>query len=93
MRARCKEGFEAICGFPPRAPPLAAVASLKGVKSGSEIDRLAQPNSIDGLSHNTWQVGERQNSVILNVYTTVTCSASVLGHTCVCQPLLHPEIT
>lgn len=72
---RCELGvrkaFEAICGFPPCAPALAAVASLKGMKSGSEIDRLAQPNNIDGLSHNTWQVGERQDSLILNVYTTV----------------------
>lgn len=90
MGARCEEGFEAICGFPPCAPALAAVASLKGMKSGSEIDRLAQPNSIDGLSHNTWWVGERQDSChsqcLHNSYVFSKCSWAYL-----CVPATAPS--
>lgn len=69
--------------IPPYAPALAACASLKGMKSGGGIDRLAvaQTQLGDISTCTVAQMAERRDPAITNVCTTLLCVAGVLGQT------------
>lgn len=72
----------------PPCPSAGCVCIIEGHEIG-KWDRSAR-NGTDAagwhqrLSCDTWQMGERRDPAIINVYTTFLCVAGVLGQTCVC---------
>lgn len=92
MRARREEDFEAI-GVRIKVSPSCPCAGCCCIIEWHEIRKRDRLSSIDSLSRNTYGRQERDwDSAVVSGYTILGCLASVLGHTCAYQPLLHPKM-